>query len=68
MKSTGVFASQEEIDHLRELMKQPVMYITGGKPFGSDPVKECHRLALSHGLPEIAGFYGIKEDGEFVTV
>ncbi len=28
--------------------------------------KQCHEIALSHGLPEITGFYGLSETGEFV--
>ena len=28
----------------------------------------CHEVALSHGLPEIRGYYGILGTGEFVTV
>ncbi|KKK60780.1 hypothetical protein LCGC14_3020980, partial [marine sediment metagenome] len=26
----------------------------------------CHEMALKHGLPEVPGYYGIKNDGEFV--
>ncbi|KKK80233.1 hypothetical protein LCGC14_2825510, partial [marine sediment metagenome] len=29
-------------------------------------MKRCHQLALSHGLPEIVGYYGVANDGEFV--
>lgn len=31
-----------------------------------DAQKMCHSLALSYGLPEIQGYYGIDENGEFV--
>lgn len=27
----------------------------------------CHQLALGYGLPEIEGYYGITESGEFVS-
>lgn len=33
-----------------------------------DARKECHRLALAYGLPEIEGYYGIDIDGEFVRI
>jgi hypothetical protein len=33
-----------------------------------DAQKMCHQLALSYGLPEIQGYYGIDKNGEFVTV
>ena len=32
----------------------------------NDLPKICHQLALDHGLPEIRGYYGITEEGEFV--
>jgi hypothetical protein len=28
--------------------------------------EHCHRIALEHRLPEINGFYGLDEDGEFI--
>lgn len=28
--------------------------------------KVCHELALTYGLPEIPGLYGISQDGEFI--
>jgi len=30
--------------------------------------KACHALAIEKGLPEIEGFYGLDQNGEFVTV
>ena len=31
-----------------------------------DAGRVCHALALKHGLPEITGYYGIDNDGQFV--
>ena len=31
-----------------------------------DAKKACHQLALDYGLPEIQGYYGIDQNGEFV--
>ena len=79
MKNTGVFASKEETEELRKLATKaqntPVMALSsehalkhGG--FAGQAWKSmqerCHKLALEHGLPEIQGFYGITQDGEFV--
>ncbi|HEY3314315.1 MAG TPA: hypothetical protein VGL40_03400 [Bacillota bacterium] len=30
-----------------------------------DAQRVCHQLALKHGLPEVPGYYGITNDGEF---
>lgn len=38
-------------------------------PMFTSPVEAAHRSALSHGLPEIPGYYGIDlRTGEFVSV
>jgi hypothetical protein len=66
MKYTGVKATEEELKMLQRMLKIPVIYLSGGRPIGGDPVKECHRLALAHGLPEIQGYYGITAEGEFI--
>ena len=66
MKHTGVKATPEEVKRLKSMLNTPVMFLSGGQRMGGDPVKECHRLALEHGLPEITGYYGITRDGEFV--
>lgn len=66
MVSTGVFATEEEREHLQEMLNLPVMFLSGGARVGLDPALECHRLALKHGLPEIQGYYGITKKGEFV--
>lgn len=66
MKNTGIFATKEEIEDLKTSISVSGMCLSGGVPM-SNPEKNCHRLALKHGLPEIKGFYGILETGEFVT-
>ncbi len=76
MKSTGVFATNEERDHLQELLKEaqstPLILLFGKHDLSGDAwgrVKtECHAAALAHGLPEIPGYYGMDEAGEFVVV
>ena len=78
MNDTGVFATKEEIEDLRKLanagwMPGDVMIVTKvmhgivKDQKTVDARKTCHRIALSHGLPEIKGYYGIREDGEFVS-
>ena len=80
MKNTGVFATKEEMKRAFDLSNNaantPVIAFSGdhamrgglsGEAWQS--AKEyCHAMALKHGLPEIPGFYGMKQDGEFVTV
>lgn len=74
MKGTGVFATKEEQEHLLELLntarRTPAILLFGKHDLSGDAwkkVKEkCHAVALEHDLPEIQGFYGVKEDGEFV--
>ncbi len=81
MERTGVFATVQETQQLKELValaqNTPVIALSskhalerGG--FAGDAwqtVKEtCHAIALKHGLPEIEGFYGLTNDREFVKV
>jgi hypothetical protein len=78
MKGTGVFATKEEIEELQHLAfrgwrpgdRMIVFSVLEGinrDQATVDARKVCHQVALKHGLPEIEGYYGIKEDGEFVT-
>ena len=72
---TGVFATPDEIVMLKEklavVQKMPVIFICGVDASASardTMLKACHAVALSHDLPEIAGYYGCDlETGEFVT-
>lgn len=81
MKSTGIFATAEEVEQVQSAAKHaantPVIAFSSrhaleegglsGQAWKS--AKElCHQLALEHGLPEITGYYGMKPDGEFVSV
>jgi len=77
MNKTGVFATKEEIGDLRKLANAgwrcgDVMTVTSimqgitKDQKTIDARKACHKVAMSHGLPEIEGYYGIIENGEFV--
>jgi len=74
MRRTGIYGTDEEQEHLFGLLKKaqatPVVLLFGKHDLAGDAwdrvKKECHATALKHGLPEIKGFYGMKEDGEFV--
>ena len=63
---TGIFATQEEAKEIREAFNFPVMYLSGGTRMGGNPRETLHKIALSHGLPEIKGFYGLDENNEFI--
>ena len=78
MQKTGVKASQEDLEKLTNLARRGwmpgqtmiVFSIGEGIHRDEDTVnakKECHKLAIAYGLPEITGYYGIDLDGEFVT-
>lgn len=77
MKNTGTFATKEELETLRNITRRGwmngdrVMVFSIQEGIDRDnatySAKEaCHQVALKHGLPEIEGFYGIRDDGEFV--
>ena len=65
---TGVFATKKEAKEIREAFNLPVISFNGFSSIGGNPRKLLHTIALSHGLPEIQGYYGIKKDGEFVKI
>lgn len=78
MNNTGIFATNEEVEDLRKLARAgwkvgDVMIVTSimqgivKDQKTIDARKACHKVALSHGLPEIQGYYGITEEGEFVS-
>jgi len=78
MKGTKVFAKQEDFNKLLSFARtgwmqgDRVMVFSVGEGIRRDKAtvdarKMCHKLALAYGLPEIAGYYGIKKDREFVT-
>ncbi len=80
MRNTGVYATKEEKDKCAEAAarasRTPVIALSSehalkhggfsGQAWKS--AKElCHEAALAHGLPEIPGYYGMTQDGEFTT-
>lgn len=79
IKRLGVFATSDEIAHIKHCQSMPIMGFTNPAPPGpgvspviplcESPQQAAHRAALAHGLPEIEGYYGIDlANGEFVSV
>ncbi len=81
MKKTGIFATKEEIEILQKELLQaqntPVIAFSSEHALNKGGLageawqelrEHCHKIALKYGLPEIQGFYGMDEKGEFVTV
>jgi len=77
MVNTNIFATKDELADLRSLaragwqrgdvmMVSSVMEGITKDQKTVDAEKLCHKLAIAHGLPEIKGYYGITNDGEFV--
>lgn len=78
IKRLAVFATADEIAHIKHCQSMPLMAFTNPAPPGpgvphaipmsESPVEAAHRAALAHGLPEIPGYYGIDlSNGEFVV-
>ncbi|MEK6883992.1 MAG: hypothetical protein AABY22_30460 [Nanoarchaeota archaeon] len=81
MKNTKKFATRNEINRLKKMAAEaantPVIALSSdaasrGEDFASlawkEVQEECHKIALKHGLPEIKGFYGLTQKGEFVMI
>lgn len=79
MKKTGVRVSKEDFEKLSDLVRRGwqegdrEMVFSVGEGIIRDQAtvdakKVCHQLALDYGLPEIEGYYGIDNEGEFVSV
>jgi hypothetical protein len=79
MNYTGKFATTEETKEIQDLIQKaqstPVIALStrdalSGNDFATRAWRQAkegvHEMALAHGLPEIAGFYGATEEGEFV--
>ncbi len=77
MTHTKVFATKEDTEKLFSLVRKGwmsgdrIMVFSVGEGLRKDSAtvnarKVCHQLALDYGLPEISGYYGISEDGEFL--
>ena len=78
MKYTGVKCSKEDLDKLKTFVMrgwqqgETMIVFSVGEGIKKDQAtvdakKTCHQLALDYGLPEIQGYYGVTNDGEFVT-
>jgi hypothetical protein len=66
VKNLNVFATPNEIQSMKNACNTPYMMIGGHWP--ESPQVVCHRIALTHGLPEITGYYGCDlRTGEFVN-
>lgn len=72
MKRTGVFATEEEMKEITQLHEQarrtPAIAFSSAHALErggcageawDDLMRTVHKHALSHGLPEIQGYYGI---------
>jgi hypothetical protein len=81
MKNTGIFANKEEIEELQGLAKTaqdtPVIAFSSEHALKEGGLsgqawkrvhEKCYKTALAHGLPEIEGYYGLTQEGEFVTI
>lgn len=79
MEHTKVFASKKDVEKMKILASkgwqdgETVIVFSVGEGIKKDQdtvdaKKICHQLALDYGLPEIEGYYGVTNDGEFVSV
>ncbi len=77
MKYTGVYATEDEFNDLVNLARRgwvdgnivivsSVMQGIRKDQATLDAKAACHKVALSHGLPEIQGYYGIDKNKEFI--
>jgi hypothetical protein len=57
VNGTGVYATVDEIESLRQALSAPAIALQCGSPVSPDVM--CHSMALAHGLPEVTGYYGI---------
>ena len=80
MRQTGVYATAEERDRVADAVRRahrtPVIALSSRHALEQGGLSGqaweharqlCHDLALQHGLPEIQGWYGMAEDGEFIV-
>ena len=75
MTKTGLYATPEEFAEAKRLAEEaantPVIAPTGGQDLASQAwertKQHVHKAALAHGLPEIPGYYGMTNKGQFVT-
>ena len=76
MTHTGIFASEEERGEIQELASTaqgtPMIKLASNQPDFAETAwrrtkERLHAVALSKGLPEIEGFYGMTPEGEFIN-
>ncbi len=78
MNHTGIFATEDEFNDLLNLAQRGWMngdtvivssIMQGIKKDQAtiDAKVACHKVALSHGLPEIQGYYGLDKNREFLS-
>jgi hypothetical protein len=76
IKRLGIFATAEEVAHIKHCQSMPLMAMTNPAPPGpgvphavpmfEQPIEAAHRAALAHGLKDFSGYYGIDlSNGEF---
>lgn len=66
MKRTGTFATSQEIEIIKSIQSTPLVALNAGMP--QSALEVAHNMALSHGLPEVKGYYGIDLiNGEFLA-
>lgn len=79
MTKTGIKASEQDFEKLKNLTQkgwqhgETMIVFSVGEGIEKDNTtfdakKECHRLALAYGLPEIQGYYGIDNNREFIKI
>lgn len=67
MKRLGKFATDEQINSLKQAASGPYLVMKGTPPV--DLAVLAHRYALEAGLPEIEDYYGCDlRTGEFLSV
>ena len=75
MTHTGAYASEDEREEIQKLAdkasKTPMIKLSSAQPSFSETAwkhtqERLHAVALGKGLPEIAGFYGMTPEGEFI--
>ena len=75
MNDTVIISTEDEQGELRSLAASARiagMLSSRFGPYSADiktheAHERCHAMALEHGLPEIDGFYGMDEKGQFVS-
>ena len=75
MKQTNVFATPEEFEAIKDMVAQADLAAMNSPQRGwiraEEIMDQCRKkvqaLAISHGLPDTEGFYGLGNDGQFTS-